>query len=130
MKKIYIVEDDKDIIESLSIVLKSKGYEISSQLNEESLIENVKAYGPDLIILDVMFPQDPGAGFQMARELKKDETTKDIPVLMLSAINEKGEYGFRFSNSDRDESYLPVDEFVEKPIQPEKLLEKVRKLTP
>jgi hypothetical protein len=47
---------------------------------------------------------------------------------MLSAINEKGMYGFTFSNRDKDESYLPVEEFVEKPIQPEELLRKVAKI--
>ncbi|MFC1590207.1 response regulator, partial [Candidatus Omnitrophota bacterium] len=70
MKKIYIVDDDKDIIESLSIVLKSKGYQISSQVNEEGLIKNVKAFEPDLIIMDVIFPENPSAGFEMSRLLK------------------------------------------------------------
>ncbi|MDP8299814.1 MAG: response regulator [Candidatus Tantalella remota] len=129
MKKIYIVDDDKDIIEALTIVLESKGYEVSSQTSEESLIENVKSYDADLVILDVIFPENPSAGFEMARELSRNAGTKEIPILMLSAVNEKGEYGFSFSNRDRDEEYLPVSEFVEKPIQPEALLEKVAKLT-
>ncbi|MHC4874545.1 MAG: response regulator transcription factor [Planctomycetota bacterium] len=129
MKKVYIVDDDKDIIESLTVVLETEDYEVSSQTSEENLLDNVKAKTPDIIILDVMFPENSSAGFEMARDLKNDDATKDIPILMLSAINEKGDYGFKFSNKDKGEGFLPVNEFIEKPIQPQALLDKVKELT-
>lgn len=128
MKRIYIVDDDRNIVESLSIVLKSKGYEVASQNDEENLVPNVRNFNPDLIILDVMFPEDDGAGFGMARLLRKNSQTESIPILMLSAVNERGIYPGKFSNQDRDESWLPVNEFVEKPIKPNELLEKVEKM--
>ncbi|MDD5686476.1 MAG: response regulator [Elusimicrobia bacterium] len=128
MKSIYIVDDDRNIVDSMSIVLKSAGYKVGFQNDEENLVENVVSFQPDLIILDVIFPENDNAGFEMSRLLKNNNQTKHIPILMLSAINAKGMYGFTFSNRDKDESYLPVDEFVEKPIQPEELLKKVAKI--
>jgi response regulator RpfG family c-di-GMP phosphodiesterase len=125
MKKIYIVDDDRNIVESVSIVLKSKGYEIQAQYDEENLLKNVEKYRPDLVILDVMFPEDEGAGFEMARTLKRNDSTKSIPILMLSAVNVRGKYPGKFSNKDRDDSYFPVEEFADKPINPKDLLAKV-----
>jgi CheY-like chemotaxis protein len=125
MKKIYIVDDDRNIVESVTIVLKSRGYDVAAQYDEENLVANVKKYGPDLIILDVMFPENEGAGFEMARTLKGDAATKSIPVLMLSAVNVRGKYPGKFSNKDRDETYFPVEEFVDKPVNPKDLLNKV-----
>ncbi len=126
MSKIYIIDDDRNIVESLSIVLKSAGHEVSAQYDEQNTANNVDAFGADLIILDVMFPENDGAGFEIAREIKHNEQTKNIPILMLSAVNEKGEYAGTFSNRDKDESWLPVNDFVEKPINPKVLLEKIK----
>jgi DNA-binding response OmpR family regulator len=124
-KKIYIVDDDKNIVESLTIVLEASDFEVTSQYNEEDLINNLNSYNPDLIILDVMFPEDKGAGFQMGRDIRDNEKTLNTPIFMLSAINEKGVYAGTFSNKDRDSAWLPVNEFIEKPISPEQLLRQV-----
>ena len=128
MKSVYIVDDDRDIVDAISIVLKSAGYRVGFQNDEENLVENLISFQPDIVILDVIFPENNDAGFEMARLMKANDKTKNIPIMMLSAINEKGMYGFTFSNRDKDESYLPVEEFVEKPIQPEELLKKVAKI--
>ena len=125
MKRIYIVDDDRDIVESISMVLQGEGYETAAQYDEISLLANVKSFGADLIILDVMFPEDESAGFRMARELREDSQLRDTPILMLSAINERGLYPGRFSDHDRDDAFLPVDAFVEKPISPNNLVAKV-----
>jgi DNA-binding response OmpR family regulator len=128
MKKVYIVDDDKSIVESLSIVLKSAGYEVGCQNDDKNVVDNARKFGADLIILDVMFPEDMGAGFEVARSLKGDQHTSGIPILMLSAINERGIYAGTFSNRDRDNTWLPVQEFVEKPVSPRVLLQKVEAL--
>jgi CheY-like chemotaxis protein len=125
MKRVYIVDDDRDIVDAISIVLKSAGYEIGFQNDEDNLVENVVAFRPDIIIMDVIFPENESAGFEMSRELKGNEGTRHIPILMLSAVNEKGMAGFAFSNKDRDESFMPVEEFIEKPIRPDELLKKI-----
>lgn len=128
MSKIYVVDDDRDIVESITMVLESEGYEVASQYDDEDVAKRAARFGADLVVLDVMFPEDESAGFKMARELRRNEATKELPVLMLSAINEKGYYAGTFSNRDRDDTYLPVNEFVEKPIQPKDLVAKVKAL--
>ena len=128
MSKIYIIDDDRDIVESLTMVLTSEGHEIAFQNDENDVIRKVSDFGTDLVILDVIFPEDDEAGFKLARELKQNEQTKHIPIAMLSAVNEKGQYAGTFSNTDRDDMYLPVDEFVEKPVNPVNLVKLVNKL--
>ncbi|MBI4862132.1 MAG: response regulator [Candidatus Riflebacteria bacterium] len=128
MKKVYIVDDDRDIIDAMTIVLKSAGYEVGSQTDDHDVAANAIRYGADLIILDVMFPENEGAGFEVARALRENEATRSVPILMLSAVNERRIYPGRFTNKDRDEAWLPVNEFVEKPINPKALLERVAAL--
>jgi CheY-like chemotaxis protein len=128
MKKIYIVDDDRNIVESMSIVLKKNGYEVLAQYDEENLEQNLRNTKPDLLILDVMFPEDSSAGFHMARRIKNDPTLASVPILMLSAVNAKGIYVGKFSDKDIDDSFLPVNMFLEKPVSPAALLEKVATL--
>lgn len=128
MKKIYIIDDDRNIVEAMSIVLRAHGYDVLCQFNEDNVIENLVAKKPDLVILDVIFPQNATAGFEIAREIRKNQATASLPIIMLSAINEKGVYAGTFSNNDRDDAWLPIDEFVEKPIQNEQLLQKVKQV--
>lgn len=129
MKNIYIVDDDKNIVESLTIVLEKEGFKVKSQYDEHNVVDKIADFGANLIILDVLFPENDGAGFEMARAIKQDGRTKDIPILMLSAVNEKGAYAATFSNKDRDDAWLPVEEFMEKPINPKTLIQKVRTMT-
>ncbi|MBU4200439.1 MAG: response regulator [Verrucomicrobia bacterium] len=126
MKKIYIIDDDRNIVEAMSIVLKAHGYDVACQYNEENVIENLVVRKPDLVILDVIFPQNANAGFDIARQIKNNQATASIPIIMLSAINEKGVYAGTFSNNDRDDTWLPIDQFVEKPIRNDQLLQKIR----
>jgi len=125
VKKVYIIDDDRNIVESMRIVLQAHGYEVQAQYDETGVVANLVQKKPDIVILDVMFPENESAGFDIAREIRGDQRTAGIPILMLSAINEKGVYAGTFSNKDRDDSWLPVDEFVEKPIRPDQLLQKV-----
>ena len=128
-KKIYIVDDDRDIVESLTMILESEGYEVASQNDEDDVTDKISAFGPDAIILDVMFPENPTAGFDIARLVRGCAPIKEIPIIMLSAINEQATSASTFSNKDRDSAYLPVDEFVEKPVSPEALIAKIKALT-
>ena len=130
MKRVYVIDDDPSIVESVSMILESKGYEVDAQNDDKDVVEHVVAFGADLVIIDVMLPEDSGAGFKMARALKADERTATLPLLMLTAVNEAGIYPGKFSNKDRDDSWLPVQEFVEKPVDPDVLLAKVAQLCP
>ncbi|MBE3138789.1 MAG: response regulator, partial [Actinobacteria bacterium] len=128
MKKIYIIDDDRDIVESMSMVLKANGYDVSAQYNDENIVENVLKYNPDLIILDVMFPENNSAGFEIARDIKGNNKLTNIPIIMLSAVNEKGIYVGRLTSQDINESWLPVSIFLDKPVQPKELLLQVKSM--
>ena len=128
MKKIYIIDDDRDIVESISMVLKANEFEVSAQYNDENVIENVSQYNPDLIILDVMFPENSSAGFDIAKDLKRNNKLTNIPIIMLSAVNERGIYMGQFTDQDIDESWLPVSKFLDKPVQPKELLLQVKSM--
>ena len=125
MKKVYIIDDDRDMVDSMTIILTKNNYEVVAQYDDENIEAKVREHRPDLIILDVMFPEDSSAGFSIARRLKDDAELARIPIIMLSAINEQGIYLGRFTNRDIDEAWLPVNVFVEKPISAKALIEKV-----
>ena len=130
MKRVYVIDDEPSIVESVSMVLEGNGYVVGSQNDDKDVVDNVVAFGADLVILDVMLPEDTAAGFKMARALQADERTKALPRLMLTAVNEAGIYVGKFTNKDLDETWLPVQEFVEKPVVPEVFLAKVKALCP
>ena len=129
MKKIYLVDDDVDLVESMTMALENAGYTVKSQYDDSNLAENIRSYNPDMIILDVMFPGDDGAGFKMARTISHHDDIKNLPVLMLSGVNQEGDFPGKFTNRDIDDTYMPVTEFLEKPVDPEKLVKKVEELT-
>lgn len=124
-KKILIIDDDLDFVTATGVTLEAKGYKVSSANNKKDGIEKVEEVKPDLIIMDVMMNK-MSDGFDLARELKNDERYKKIPILMLTAIGEKT--GFNFSAVAGDKAWLPIDEYVEKPIKSEELIAKIQKL--
>jgi len=129
VKRVYIVDDEPSIVESVSMVLESKGYVVGSQNDDKDVVDNVLAFDADLVILDVMMPEDTAAGFKMARALKDDERTRDLPRIMLTAVNEAGIYVGKFSDKDRDDAWLPVQAFVDKPVDATQLFATLEQVT-
>lgn len=123
--KIIIVDDDADLVMALTTVLQSRQYTVDYAYNRADGMEKIKADTPDLAILDVMMDswQD---GFEMARELKADDATKDMPILMLTGV--EGHTGIEFKSESGDPTWLPVDSFLDKPVEPDTLLAEVEKL--
>jgi DNA-binding response OmpR family regulator len=127
MAYILIIDDDPDIANASAKVLQSEGHEVEMVLVPEDAEQSIEKRRPDLIVLDVMFPGNASGGFEFARWLankSKEAKQPPIPVVMASAINQKVPFGF--SNSDIDDAWLPVSEFMEKPIDFEILKSKVR----
>ncbi len=124
MAKILIVDDDIDFANAAKLVLTKAGYEVTIEDDDCKALEKVDEVKPDLVLLDVMFPEDPSAGFQVARDIQ--EKYSDLPVLMLTAINEKFPLGFDAKNIN--ESWMPVDMFLEKPIDFVVLKNKIEKI--
>ena len=123
--KILIIDDDPDIVEAMKVVLESKSYRVSSAKNGEEGLKKAKLEKPNLIILDVMM-EAVDKGFEVARVLKNDKNYEHIPILMLTAIKERT--GLDFKNEAGDEAWLPVDDYLDKPLKPNELLEKVELL--
>lgn len=129
MKRIYLVDDDVDLVESMTMILEAKGYAVGSQNDEVDIAENIREFNADLIILDVMFPEDDSAGFKIARLLRQEERFKTKPIIMLSAVNEEGDFPGKFTNKDIDEAFLPITFFMDKPVDHDKLVAKIEELT-
>jgi twitching motility two-component system response regulator PilH len=79
---ILLVDDEFELVEALSRVLRTAGYVVRTARDGESAIEEVKQHAPDLILSDVMMPGTNG--YQMCRKLKQDPTTREVPVLLMS----------------------------------------------
>jgi len=125
MAKILIVDDDPDIVESMRVVLESRGYSVCSAVSGEEGLKVTRQESPDLIVLDVMMP-DGMDGFEVAREIKQDPKMKHIPILMLTAIKDKT--GLDFQKEVGDKDWLPVEDYCSKPLNHDELLKKVSKL--
>ncbi len=123
-KKVLIVDDEPEAIDFASAVLEENGYiPISAEDGIEGM-EKVKAERPGLILLDIMMPGK--GGIAMYRDLRKDEQTKDIPVIIITGVAR----GQRFEESMmRKDPDIPLpDGYIEKPMKPEGLLDLVKKL--
>lgn len=123
--KILIIDDDPDITEAMSVVLENRGYEVRNARDSSEGMEQLKQAKPDLIILDVMM-RTSQEGFELSRELKNNAKYKDIPILMLTGVKDKT--GLDFKSAAGDQAWLPVEEFLDKPVKPNVLLEKVEDL--
>ena len=127
--KIYMVDDDIDLVMALTAALQAKGYEVASQNDEREVDDKIRQFNPDLIILDVMLPEDDMAGFKIARSIRHHDTIKNKPVIMLSGINPEGNLPGKITNRDIDDIYLPITRFLDKPVDPRKLIETIEELT-
>jgi CheY-like chemotaxis protein len=125
MAKILVIDDDPDIVLSVRTTLEKAGHKVIEAPNGREGLERIRADRPELIILDVMMDTST-EGFQLALRLRNPDPTSDlaefrhIPILMLTAIHSTTPLRF-----EPDIDYLPVELFVDKPIDPDDLLKKV-----
>jgi two-component system alkaline phosphatase synthesis response regulator PhoP len=120
--KILLVDDDRDFVEATKIVLESAPYDVSVAYNGDEALRKVKEVEPDLIILDIIMPEQHG--FKVCEALKSDPELSEIPVIMLTSLSQQmGETAFSLS----DGMMLEADDYVDKPVAPEELLRRVKK---
>ncbi|MDQ1333326.1 MAG: hypothetical protein QG552_276 [Thermodesulfobacteriota bacterium] len=121
---ILIIDDDRDLVNTIRIILESRDYGVRAAHNGEEGYAAITEKIPDLIILDVMMSTDTD-GFDLAYKLKNSPHHRDIPILMLSSfpqkMAEKGPESFQHILGEG----WPVTEFHEKPIDPDELLDAV-----
>lgn len=118
MTKILVVDDDVDFLEATSTLLQARGYTVFTAPGGEAGYTSAKADSPDLMLLDVMMAHD-SEGFEIARRLKEDPATKQIPVIIISGIRKVKGLPFGF---EPDADWLPVQAVLEKPMKPDELL--------
>jgi DNA-binding response OmpR family regulator len=115
MAYVLIVDDDADFSHAVATVLESSGHRVRAELTTEGGLKSMLETKPDLVVLDVMFPEDASAGFGLARKIRQQGgPLKDVPILMLTAVNQKFPLGF--GPRDIDSEWLPVTDFIEKPV--------------
>lgn len=125
--KIQLVEDDADFSAAIKLILEKRGYDCYTADTARTGLHMVNDINPDLILLDIMM-EDPSAGFWFIQKLKKNGSSEDccdIPIIILSSI--KGAKANRVKN--RLGTYLlPVEDFIQKPVQPDVLVETIQKV--
>jgi len=124
MAFVLVVDDDKEFAEAVKMALQEDGHEVAIEIDTATAQNRLGQQRPDLMVLDVMFPESVTAGFQLARNIQRDHP--DIPILMLTAVNQQFPLGF--SKRDADPNWLPIAEFMEKPVDLMVLRQKVTSL--
>jgi CheY-like chemotaxis protein len=114
-KTIFVIDDDPGILEVITIILTDRGHNVVSISEGNMLFEELKKQKPDLMFLDVWISGSDGR--DITRKLKGDKDTKDIPIIIISALNE----------TQKIAKDVGADGFLEKPFDIDKLLETVNR---
>jgi CheY-like chemotaxis protein len=125
---VLLVDDDVDFVVANRTALEAAGYLVLTAHNGKEGLKVARENHVDVAVLDVMM-DTPEEGFVLARDLRKDEKTRRIPLVMLTSVNEvnrKAGYPYKFSDQDRDEMWLPIDKFLDKPVKPQQLADAIR----
>ena len=118
MAKILIVDDDVETTALFENLIRSNGHEPVAVNSSLTAIEAIKAESPDLIFLDIMMPQVNG--IELCKMIKATQAIKDIPVVMVSALNDKG--------TKRDSANAGAEDFLTKPVLPHDFAKKLKSM--
>lgn len=120
-KNVLLVDDDDVFVSALTAILESR-YRVRSASNGTEALQKIQEERPDLIVLDVMMDY-MSEGFDVARKLRTNPATNSIPLIMLTGVDRMYDY-----RMEMDESWVPRDRYLEKPVEPETLLAEVEAL--
>jgi len=123
--KILIIDDDPDFVEVTKVLFETKQYDVSAAYDPEEGFAKLEEEVPDALILDVMMGKGAD-GFIVARKIRKDSRFDKMPILMMTSMREQT--GFDFPGERIHSKFLPVDDYVEKGVEPQALLDKVEQL--
>lgn len=119
-KYVLIVDDDPDLVETVAMMLEEKDYEVGKAYDGVEGEEAIKARRPDLVVLDVMMPRKDG--YKLCAELKADSATRDIPVILLTAV---AEAVTTTTYSHHDGASTEADDYIPKPVDSKTLVETI-----
>ena len=122
MPKILVIDDDPDFIKITRTILRSQNYEVITAGNGEQGLEVMRKEKPDLVLLDIMMSYILD-GLDTRRQMAEDKDLKDIPVIMITSLT-----GERVRSELPSDEYIPASEWIHKPIDPDKLLDYVKKV--
>ena len=120
-KTILIVDDDPDIVLVNRVVLESAGYLVEEAADGKTALAKMRANRPDFVLMDVMMAS-PLEGYYTTQQISDDPELRGLPILMVSSITSS-----QYAASFPTDQYVNILEFVSKPIEPEKLLEKIKR---
>ena len=126
MARITIIDDDKELADNVASILRGAQHEVRILETTENAVAALVADTPEVLLLDVMFPDNPVAGFELARQIRQRPEISSMPILLLTAVNY--EFPTDFSAQDIDPDWMPVQDFMEKPITAALLLQKIGEL--
>jgi CheY-like chemotaxis protein len=124
-KQILIIDDDPDYVEGIRSILEKADYDVEAVYNPADGFEALQNKHYDLLLLDIMMGRG-AEGVMLARKINKDPALQRLPVLIITGIREQ--IAFLFPGQPVHPRFMPVDELLEKPVEPELLLEKVSAL--
>jgi CheY-like chemotaxis protein len=119
MAKILVVDDDPDFVNLTRTILQSRNYEVVTAANGEKALAAMRKEKPDLVLLDIMMSYILD-GLDVGREMAEDVELKDIPVIMVTSLT-----GARAQAEQLSGEYVPVEDWIHKPIDPDALLERI-----
>lgn len=122
MSTILIVDDDPDFVNATRIVLEKEGYKVERAAGGKEGFQVARKSSPALVILDVMMDSVLD-GVYVSRKMNEDDATRDIPIVMVTSIANT-DYADLFPTDE----YIHIDAFLSKPIDPEKLIKKIRRI--
>ncbi len=120
---VLVVDDDPDLVETLAMMLESKGCEVGRAYDGIEGEESIRERKPDVVILDIMMPRKDG--YVLCAEMKANEETRDIPVILLTAV---GEAVPSTTYTHADGMSTEADEYIAKPVDTETLWKAVTEL--
>lgn len=124
-KKLLMIDDDPDFVAGIKSILDNAGFEVEVCYNPKDGLQALQTKKYDLLLLDIMMGRG-AEGIMIARKLRKDAKLREMPVLIITGMREQ--IAFLFPGEPIHPRFVEVDELVEKPVEPNLLLEKVNGL--
>lgn len=122
MARVLVVDDDPDFVKVTSTVLEKAGHTVLSAANGAKALQTMRQDPPDVVLLDIMMSYILD-GLDVSREMAEDPVLKDVPVIMVTSLT-----GVKGSGMFPTDEYVPVDEWLSKPVDPDTLLARINEV--